>query len=306
MHLNKKIILAVILFCACAVNAQTPEISPKSVSPPLPWLLFEVNSIATKLIKPAYPKAAADANISGRVEIKVSIDEKGNITEAKAVSGAPLLREVSEAAARQCQFGLTVREGKTVKVVGWLVYYLPDASIAAEFKKKMEMLQLGMQINSEVMPIAFLSGRGWMDTVDAMDPAILKEVKALDVFKNAPPGKMYSVFSGEVSNRVERKIAATQMWHFLLGKKLGKLIAEYMRQAQANPRTDANFKSALKEIKEQLKSAPADLPYWMSWHLTQVTELSEKKELTSDENLKLLEDRTLQILDDIRRQISVE
>ena len=303
MYLNNKIVLAIILFCVCAGSAQTPQASEK----PLPrWLLLEVNSKATKLIKPAYPKAAAEAQVSGRVEVKVSIDEKGNVTEAKAVSGASLLREAAEAAARQCQFEPTVREGKTVKAVGWLVYYLPDASIAAEFKKKMEMLQLGMQINSEVMPIAFLSGRGWMDTVDDLSPAIRKEVEALDSVKNAPPDKMYSVFVGEISSRVERKIAAAQLWHFLLGKKLGRLIAEYMRQAQANPRTDANFKIILKEIKEQLNNAPADLPYWMSRHFSQLTGLAEKSEITSEADIKLLEEKLFQVLDDIRHQLLVE
>jgi TonB family protein len=81
-----------------------------------------LNGKATSLPKPAYPPAAKAVNAAGAVNVQVSVDEKGNVTSANAVSGHPLLRASAVQAAREAKFSPTMLGGKPVKVTGVIVY----------------------------------------------------------------------------------------------------------------------------------------------------------------------------------------
>jgi TonB family protein len=81
-----------------------------------------LNSKAISLPKPAYPPIAKQAHASGTVVVRVLVDEKGNVVSARAMSGHPLLRAASEAAARGAKFSPTKANGKPVKVLGIIKY----------------------------------------------------------------------------------------------------------------------------------------------------------------------------------------
>jgi TonB family protein len=61
-------------------------------------------------------------NASGQVTVQVSVDEDGNVTSARAVSGHPLLRSPAENAARQSRFNPVKIDDRAVKATGVLVY----------------------------------------------------------------------------------------------------------------------------------------------------------------------------------------
>ncbi|HEY8184644.1 MAG TPA: energy transducer TonB [Pyrinomonadaceae bacterium] len=81
-----------------------------------------LNGKATNLPLPAYPPIARAANATGKVRVEVTIDEAGNVTEAKAVSGHPLLQAAAVAAARNAKFNPTKVAGQPTKVQGVLIY----------------------------------------------------------------------------------------------------------------------------------------------------------------------------------------
>lgn len=81
-----------------------------------------LNGRATLLPVPRYPAIARAAHAEGTVLVRVTIDEGGNIIEAKAVSGHPLLQAAAVDAAREAKFTPTRLEGKPVQVRGSLVY----------------------------------------------------------------------------------------------------------------------------------------------------------------------------------------
>ena len=81
-----------------------------------------LNGKAISLPKPDYPPDARSAGVDGVVVIQVTIDEQGNVTEARAVSGPKILQEPSVNAAFQAKFTPTLVEGAPVKVTGVLVY----------------------------------------------------------------------------------------------------------------------------------------------------------------------------------------
>ena len=81
-----------------------------------------LNDKAASLPAPEYPAIAKPAHVSGPVQVKVVIDESGNVVGAEAVSGHPLLRAAAVSAAREAKFTTTRLQGEPVKVSGVLVY----------------------------------------------------------------------------------------------------------------------------------------------------------------------------------------
>ena len=87
-----------------------------------------MNGRATKLAQPIFPPAARAVRAYGIVSVQVLIDENGGVIEAKAVSGHPLLRAASIAAARESKFAPVFLSGKAVKVSGVIVYnFVPQS-----------------------------------------------------------------------------------------------------------------------------------------------------------------------------------
>jgi len=81
-----------------------------------------LNGKATSMPIPEYPPAAKAVNAAGAVSVRVTIDETGAVTAAEAVSGHPLLRSASVAAALAATFATTRLSGQPVKVTGILTY----------------------------------------------------------------------------------------------------------------------------------------------------------------------------------------
>ncbi|HZE73052.1 MAG TPA: TonB family protein [Pyrinomonadaceae bacterium] len=81
-----------------------------------------LNSKALDLPKPKYPEAARAAKITGRVTVKILLDEKGNIVSAEAIDGPQELRAAAVEAARKARFTLTLIGTRPVKVFGLLTY----------------------------------------------------------------------------------------------------------------------------------------------------------------------------------------
>ena len=85
---------SVVLLCVHAAGAQDlRQISPE-----------EARQHIVKRVEPAYPSDAEMARIQGKTVVRVTIDENGNVTEAKAISGHPLLVKAALTAAKQWKF----------------------------------------------------------------------------------------------------------------------------------------------------------------------------------------------------------
>jgi TonB family protein len=67
---------------------------------------------------PQYPPLAKAARISGSVEVEVVIDPHGDVIDARAVSGHPLLKEPAVASARQWTFDTAKLSQTPTNVVG--------------------------------------------------------------------------------------------------------------------------------------------------------------------------------------------
>ena len=81
-----------------------------------------LNAKATSLPKPVVTEEMKRVKASGRIAVRVIVDENGKVVFAQALNGIHVLREAAEAAAREATFQPTVKDGITVRVTGTLTY----------------------------------------------------------------------------------------------------------------------------------------------------------------------------------------
>lgn len=85
-----------------------------------------LNSKALSLPQPRLSEEAKRQKQSGKITVRVIVDENGKVVSATAMNGPAVLREVAEAAARQATFAPTTQDGITVRLAGELVYDIKD------------------------------------------------------------------------------------------------------------------------------------------------------------------------------------
>jgi TonB family protein len=111
-----------------------PPPPPRPSSPPSPPLSQRLIAVSgdvmeSKLIRrvdPVYPELAKRARVQTRVFMDVTIDEEGNVTDAKVTKGHPLLNDSAVMAVKQWKYSPTLLNGKPVPVTGnvWVDFKL--------------------------------------------------------------------------------------------------------------------------------------------------------------------------------------
>lgn len=81
-----------------------------------------LDSKAVSMPKAVLSEEAKRLKLSGRVVVKVIVDENGKVVSAIAQNGPAALREAAETAARAATFKPTTQDGITVRVTGTLTY----------------------------------------------------------------------------------------------------------------------------------------------------------------------------------------
>jgi muconolactone delta-isomerase len=82
----------------------------------------DLNSKAVSLPKPALSEEAKRIKATGKVSVKVVVDENGKVVSALALNNVAVLREAAENAAREALFKPLVQDGITVRFTGILTY----------------------------------------------------------------------------------------------------------------------------------------------------------------------------------------
>lgn len=99
--------------------AGQPRVPP--TPPERPREVIRVGSIepsrVLRRVDPAYPAIALKVRASGKVILEAVIDEEGNITGLRVVSGHPLLNDAAVEAVRQWKYTPTIQNGEPVAVV---------------------------------------------------------------------------------------------------------------------------------------------------------------------------------------------
>lgn len=102
-----------------AAEASKPE---GGEAPKAPLSAGVLNGKALRLPVPTYPAAARNSGAQGRVVVEVTIDERGKVVDARAVSGHTFLQPAAVQAARQARFTPALLSGQPVKIKGTINY----------------------------------------------------------------------------------------------------------------------------------------------------------------------------------------
>ena len=103
-------------------RTEAPYMKPYMQSEPRLIEGGKLNGKALSLPEAVYPEMARSVRAQGDVDVRITIDEGGNVVSATAVSGHPLLRAAAVSAAREAKFNPTRLSGEPVKVSGVLTY----------------------------------------------------------------------------------------------------------------------------------------------------------------------------------------
>jgi TonB family protein len=122
IHVRMKVRYTDFVFTEATLKVTEIGETDESTGVAKPLEVGVLNAKAISLPKAIYPEEARRLKASGRVTVRVVVDENGKVISAKATDGPVPLREAAEAAARQAKFEPTTKDGVTVKVTGILTY----------------------------------------------------------------------------------------------------------------------------------------------------------------------------------------
>ena len=172
-----------------------------------------VNGKALSLAKPSYPAAAQAVRASGAVNVRVTIDEVGNVIAAEAISGHPLLRAASVSAARESRFSPTMLEGQPVKVTGIIVYNYMLPMSWSQIGYELSLAEKSRSLDAfQISSIAGTFPENWSDEKEDLTKLI--EYLRAKSEKGQSPAKM-----SEPTEKVSSNKAAPPKGTFVLGSE---------------------------------------------------------------------------------------
>jgi TonB family protein len=90
-----------------------------------PAVFIENESLSNRVIslpRPTYPEAARASKTTGTVRVLVTVDERGRVEEAEAVSGPSALQAAAVDAAKQALFEPVIKDGKPARMKTVIAY----------------------------------------------------------------------------------------------------------------------------------------------------------------------------------------
>jgi TonB family protein len=104
-----------------ASSEMTAKLDPAS----MPRVAVENEALSARVIslpRATYPEEAREAKVTGAVRVLATVDEQGNVVDAEAISGSPMLQAAAVAAARQAKFEPLITNGRPVKTKSVISY----------------------------------------------------------------------------------------------------------------------------------------------------------------------------------------
>lgn len=214
-----------------------------------------INGKAKDLVKPVYPPTAKAVRVYGTIAVTVIINEKGEVVEAKAVSGHLFLRPSSITAALKSTFEPVKISGKAIKVSGVILYnYVPEYY---------NWLEIGYELNYyrflEMLPSGFEQEKQlYQEYVNAYFDARLVK---------------YQNLSDSIEEKLDKNIK--NLWLFRVGKRLSEI-----------QNRNIELKTLSKILKDLSLNHPQNVSKVLILQLERVIELLDNPQLNIYEPIK--------------------
>lgn len=126
LHIRMKVKYTDFVFTSATLKVtevgETDTGSPSTTGVAKPVDAGALNTKALEMPKAKYPEEGRRLHLSGRVTVKVIVDENGKVVSAIAMNGPGLLRDAAVTAAKLATFAPLVQDGVTVRFTGLLTY----------------------------------------------------------------------------------------------------------------------------------------------------------------------------------------
>lgn len=286
--------LSILVFAVSAVIAQTSPI--KTISSGI------INGKAVSLPVPEFPAAAQAVKASGAVSVQVLIDEGGNVIEANAVSGHPLLRQAAEQAARQATFAPTMLSGQPVKVSGVVVYNFGGTNTNAG----------GSGIGATGFPVVkaddgennfvglgsmFSMMKVWANAKNSSNlpamsknlskgfPQLAEDFKPLESLDQNMPENAKNDLINTTFSSIKSKLSAPEAWQFDVGRQLGNIMMNLKQSSSAQEKFDETaMKTELLKLRDLTFNAPPDISADVVEKLKILANFADTQNLSDSEN----------------------
>lgn len=285
--------LLFILSLALAAVAQNPQPIPKTIAKGV------VNGAAVSLPKPEYPPAARAVKAGGTVEVLVTIDEQGNVISAESKGGHPLLQQAAVQAARQAKFKPTLLSGQPVKVTGIITYnFVPDAS-PANYEERLKWMGLGAFLAMARIESVIEDDQLLNDAPKELTE-FSSELEPLKTLKNLSPDKRAKTLDN-IFDSVKLKLKGAEATEFEMGKLFGDIMVEVgkTRENESYQPNETAIKNNLVKIKSLLDTLGNEFPSEVRAQFIMLTDLSDKPNLTSQENVEALSVRIMRLIETV-------
>lgn len=277
-----KLHISIILVLLTSLTSFAQEISPVPISIGSSGV---VPGKAISLGKPDYPYIARIRRVGGQVQVKIVIDEKGNVTSAKALTGHSFLRLAAENAALESKFTPSLLAGKPIKVTGTIVFNFVQftdweniGGILAGVQEFIGTIATGSveKASNEIVWVGFEKEKEEFFALQKDESTTAKAGRATILIKNL--------------REKLKTLPATELWYFDLGYTISKLS---ITSRGLDRQTD--FQSNLRELARLVNSVPQGIPPERLKPLAEAAKYSETRNLTKEERtnlvLKLIESR---------------
>lgn len=229
---------------------------PKKKTAPKPHLISAgvVNGKAKNLVVPKFPQTARVTGIYGTIKVAVIIDEKGNVVEAKAISGHTFLKPNSIKAALQSEFIPITIGGNPVKVTGIIIYnYVPCSY---------NWLEIGYSIKKTII---------W----ENMPSGFENEKEFFKIYQNADYKNEQTAFDNLIAS-IEGKLSNEEkdLWLF----KVGSILRNMQNHCC---RIDEDFENILPNLNNLIYSSPNNISPNFLLKLKTVSNLIENPTLNT-------------------------
>jgi TonB family protein len=211
-----------------------------------------LRALAINRVEPIYPPQAATALIFGTVIVEVTVDESGNVTSVRPLSGHPLLHDAATNAARGWTFKPTIVDGKPIKVLGSLAFTfkLPEYLLR---DRNIEQLRQQIAVSPQNSNLQYRLGLAY-EANEQLEDALMAYSRAVTLKPNYGDAQ---VALAAVYTRLNRLDDALQAYDRAVNLALTPQTkaAAYQAMAMIHLRRD-QFQEAVAPFKRAIALAP--------------------------------------------------
>ena len=168
-------------------------------------------------VDPEYPEEARNAGVQGKVVLEITIEENGEVSEAKVINGHRLLNQAAIDAVKQWRFSNPLKEQAVVQLT--IAFTLDDQPAAPrEEQPALKNIHKVNAVYPEEAKRKRIQGEVAVE-INVNDKGEVTDARAVSGEEVLRPAAVEAAKQFRFSNNVNKNVKATLTFNFVLGEK---------------------------------------------------------------------------------------